>query len=171
MATPVARGEIVIGYSLGFGLMAVIQMIVLLTWALSSIEIGPVSIGLGIETAGSAVYAFLVVLLLALGAVSLGILVSTFARTELQVIQSIPLILVPQFLLSGVLFPVSSLPEILQPLVSIMPLHYAVDGLRQVFVAGADVTSTALLFNLGVLALFAGFFAVLASFTIRREVA
>jgi ABC-2 type transport system permease protein len=171
MATPVARGEIVIGYSLGFGLMAVIQMVVLLTWALTSIELGPVSIGLGIETAGSAVYAFLVVLLLALGAVSLGILVSTFARTELQVIQSIPLILVPQFLLSGVLFPVSSLPGILQPLVAIMPLHYAVDGLRQVFVAGADLTSTALLFNLSALTVFAGFFALLASFTIRREVA
>jgi ABC-2 type transport system permease protein len=171
MATPVARGEIVVGYSLGFGLMATIQMVVLLTWALSSLEVGPVSIGLGIETAGSAVYAFLVVMLLALGAVSLGILVSTFARTELQVIQSIPLILVPQFLLSGVLFPVSSLPQILQPFVAIMPLRYAVDGLRQVFVAGADLTSTALLFNLGVLGLFAAFFAVLASFTIRREVA
>ena len=171
MATPVARGEIVIGYSLGFGLMAVIQMVVLLTWALSSIEIGPVSIGLGIETAGSAVYAFLVVMLLAIGAVSLGILISTFARTELQVIQSIPLILVPQFLLSGVLFPVSSLPQILQPLVAIMPLHYAVDGLRQVFVAGADLTSVALLFNLFVLGCFAAIFALLASFTIRRDVA
>jgi ABC-2 type transport system permease protein len=171
MATPVARGEIVIGYSLGFGLMAVIQMVVLLTWALSSIELGPVSIGLGIETAGSAVYAFLVVMLLAIGAVSLGILISTFARTELQVIQSIPLILVPQFLLSGVLFPVSSLPQILQPLVAIMPLHYAVDGLRQVFVAGADLTSVALLFNLFVLGCFAAVFALLASFTIRREVA
>jgi ABC-2 type transport system permease protein len=170
MATPVTRGEIVTGYSLGFGLMAVIQMIVLLTWALTSIEIGPVAIGLGIETAGSAVYAFLVVMLLATGAVSLGILVSTFARTELQVIQSIPLILVPQFLLSGVLFPVSSLPGILQPLVAIMPLHYAVEGLRQVFVAGADLTSLALLFNLLVLGLFATLFAILASFTIRREV-
>ena len=171
MATPVARGEIVAGYSLGFGLLATVQMAVLLTWALGSLEIGPVHIGLGIETAGSAAYAFIVVLLLAIGAVSLGILVSTFARTELQVIQSIPLIMVPQFLLSGVLFPVSSLPEILQPLVAIMPLHYAVDGLRQVFVAGADLTSTALLFNLAVLATFAVIFAVLASLTIRREVA
>ena len=171
MATPVARGEIVAGYSMGFGLLATVQMVVLLTWALGSIEIGPVSIGLGIETAGSAIYAFIVVLLLAIGAVSLGILVSTFARTELQVIQSIPLVMVPQFLLSGVLFPVSSLPEILQPLVVIMPLHYAVDGLRQVFVAGADLTSAALLFNVGVLGAFAFIVGVIASLTIRREVA
>ena len=116
-------------------------------------------------------YAFLVVLLLALGAVSLGILVSTFARTELQVIQSIPLVLVPQFLLSGVLFPTSSLPAILQPLVVIMPVRYAVDGLRRVFVAGADLTSPALLLDLLVLGAFAAIFATLAALTIRREVA
>jgi ABC-2 type transport system permease protein len=177
MATPVARGEIVLGYSLGFGLMATVQMIVLLAWVLVSVRIpaiGPLpelSIGLGVASVGSAVYAFLVVLLLALGAVSLGILVSTFARTELQVIQSIPLVLVPQFLLSGVLFPTSSLPDILQPLVIIMPVRYAVDGLRQVFVAGADLASAALLWNLLVLALFAALFATLASLVIRREVA
>ena len=78
-------------------------------------------------------------LLLALGAVSLGIFLSTFARTELQIIQFIPIVLAPQFLLSGVLFPVSSLPDALKPLVSIMPLGYAVDGLRQVFIRGADL--------------------------------
>jgi ABC-2 type transport system permease protein len=177
MATPVARGEIVLGYSLGFGLLATIQMLVLLTWVLASVSIsaiGPApafSIGLGIASAGSAIYAFLVVLLLALGAVSLGILISTFARTELQVIQSIPLVLVPQFLLSGVLFPTSSLPEILKPLVVIMPLRYAVDGLRRVFVAGADLASTDLLIDLLVLGAVAGLFAILAALTIRREVA
>ncbi|HZW00805.1 MAG TPA: ABC transporter permease [Candidatus Deferrimicrobium sp.] len=177
MATPVARSEIVIGYSLGFGLMAALQMIVLLTWVLVSVRVpalGPLpefAVGLGVASAGSAIYAFLVVLLLALGAVSLGILVSTFARTELQVIQSIPLILVPQFLLSGVLFPTSSLPEILQPLVVIMPVRYAVDGLRQVFVAGADLGSAALLANLLILGVFAAVFATLASLIIRREVA
>lgn len=177
MATPVARGEIVLGYSLGFGLMAALQMIVLLAWVLFTVRlpsIGPVpelAVGLGVASAGSAVYAFLVVLLLALGAVSLGILVSTFARTELQVIQSIPLVLVPQFLLSGVLFPISSLPEVLKPLAVVMPVRYAVDGLRQVFVAGADLGSSALLTDLLVLALFAAVFATLASFVIRREVA
>ena len=177
MATPVARGEIVIGYSLGFGLMATVQMVVLLLWVLATVRIpaiGPLpelAVGLGVASAGSAVFAFLVVLLLAIGAVSLGILVSTFARTELQVIQSIPLVLVPQFLLSGVLFPTSSLPEILQPLVVIMPVRYAVDGLRHVFVAGADLGSSALLVDLLILGAFAAIFATLASLTIRREVA
>ena len=176
MATPVARGEIVAGYALGFGMFAVIQMAVLLTWVLGTVHVpalGPLpefSIGLGVATAGSALYAFLVVLLLALGAVSLGILISTFARTELQVIESIPIILVPQFLLSGVLFPLSGLPEVIQPLAYVMPVHYAVEGLRQVFVAGADLGTAALQANLIILTVFALSFATLASLTIRREV-
>ena len=101
---------------------------------------------------------------------NLGIFLSTFARTELQIIQFIPIVLVPQFLLSGVLFPVSSLPEIVKPFVPLMPLHYAVDGLRQVFVRGADVGVQALQVDLLVLLLVAVLFASLAALTIRRDV-
>jgi ABC-2 type transport system permease protein len=115
--------------------------------------------------------AFLVVVLLAVGAVSLGIFLSTFARTELQVIQFIPLVLVPQFLLSGVLFPVSTLPSVLKPLVPLMPLNYAVDGLRQVFIRGAGLDAGALQVDVVVLAAIAALFAAIASLTIRREVA
>ena len=176
LATPVTRSEIVTGYTLGFGLFATIQVIVLLTWALGTVHvpaIGPLptfGIGLGIPATGSPVLAFLVVLLLAVGAVSLGILLSTFARTELQVIQFIPLVLAPQFLLSGVIFPVSSLPSVLQPLVQFMPLSYAVDGLRQVFIRGADLAVGALQVDLAVLAAIAVLFGIVASRTIRREV-
>jgi ABC-2 type transport system permease protein len=176
MATPVKRGEIVAGYTLGFGLFAIVQVALLMTWVLGSVRIpaiGPLpafSVGLGVAIAGSPVMAFLVVLLLALGAVSLGIFLSTFARTELQIIQFIPLVLAPQFLLSGVLFPVSSLPGIIQPLAPILPLTYAIDGLRQVFIRGADLSVGALQLDLVVLAVIALFFAVIASLTIRRDV-
>ncbi len=176
LATPVARGEIVLGYTLGFGLFATVQVALLMAWALGSLQVpalGPLptfSVGLGIAVAGSPLLAFLVVLLLAVGAVSLGIFLSTFARTELQIIQFIPLVLAPQFLLSGVLFPVRTLPDILQPLVAIMPLSYAVDGLRQVFIRGADLGVAELQVDLVVLAVIAAFFAAVASLTIRREI-
>jgi ABC-2 type transport system permease protein len=176
MATPVTRGEVVLGYTLGFGLFATIQVAVLLLWALGSVHVGALgplpafSIGLGIAASGSPILAFLVVVLLAVGAVSLGIFLSTFARTELQIIQFIPIVLAPQFLLSGVLFPVSSLPSILQPLVAIMPLNYAVDGLRQVFIRGADLGVPALQLDLAVLGIVAAFFATIAALTIRRDV-
>ena len=176
LATPVSRGEIVLGYSLGFGLFATIQVLVLLAWTLLDVQvpaIGPLaafSVGLGVPVAGSPLLAFLVVMLLALGAVSLGILLSTFARTELQVVQFIPLVIVPQALLSGVLFPVSSMPDILQAIAQVLPLTYATDGLRQVVIRGADLGYGALQVDVLVLAAFVAVFAVLATATIRREV-
>jgi ABC-2 type transport system permease protein len=176
MATPVTRAEVVTGYALGFILFATVQVAILMTWVLGQVQvaaIGPMptfEVGLGVVTQGSPILAFGVVVLLALGAVSLGIFLSTFARTELQIIQFIPLVLVPQFLLSGVLFPVSSLPEIIKPLVKLMPLNYAVDGLRQVFVRGADLAVPELQLDLAVLAVVAVFFAAIASLTIRRDV-
>ena len=176
MATPVTRGEVVGGYTIGFGIFATVQVALLLAWSLGTVHVGAIgplpafAVGLGIPMAGSPLLAFLVVLLLAVGAVSLGIFLSTFARTELQVIQFIPIVLAPQFLLSGVLFPVSTLPDVLKPLVALMPLGYAVDGLRQVFIRGADLSVPALQGDLAVLALVAVFFAAIASLTIRRDV-
>ena len=176
LATPVSRGEIVLGYSLGFGLFATIQVIVLLGWTLLDLRIpgvGPLpafSLGLAVPVAGSPILAFLVVILLALGAVSLGILLSTFARTELQVVQFIPLVIVPQALLSGVLFPVSSMPDILQAIARVLPLTYATDGLRQVVIRGSDLSFGPLQADLLVLLAFVAVFAVLATATIRREV-
>jgi ABC-2 type transport system permease protein len=177
MATPITRGEVVLGYILGFGLFATIQVGLLLVWSFASVEVpalGPLPsfwIGLGLPIAGSPLLAYLVTVLAALGAVSLGIFVSTFARTELQVVQFIPIVIVPQFLLSGVLFPISGLPEVLQPFVWLMPMTYAADGLRQVLIAGADLGTAALQVDLLVLTGIAVFFTGIAALTIRREVA
>ena len=176
MATPVARGEVVAGYTLGFGLFAIVQVALLMTWVLGTVHvpaIGPLpdfSVGLGVPVAGSPLVAFVVVVVLAIGAVSLGIFLSAIARTELQIIQFIPIVLVPQFLLSGVLFPLSSLPAVIQPFAPFLPLTYAVNGLRQVFIAGAGLDAPELQFDLLVLAAFAVFFATIASLTIRRDV-
>jgi ABC-2 type transport system permease protein len=177
LATPVRRSEIVTGYSAGFGFFATLQVILIMAFALGTLHVpvfGPLpafSVGLGIANAGSPALAFLVALLLALGAVNLGIFLSTFARTELQVVQFIPIVIVPQALLCGLLWPISSLPELLQPIAKVLPLTYAIDGLREVLVKGADLSSAALRFDLAILAAIAVFLAVLASLTIRREVA
>jgi ABC-2 type transport system permease protein len=177
MATPITRGEVVLGYILGFGLFATIQVGLLLLWSFASVEVpalGPLPsfwVGLGLPIAGSALLAYLVTVLAALGSVSLGIFVSTFARTELQVVQFIPIVIVPQFLLSGVLFPISGLPEVLQPFVWLMPMTYAADGLRQVLIASADLGTPQLQLDLLVLSAIALFFAGIAALTVRREVA
>lgn len=182
LSTPVTRFEIVTGYSLGFGTFATIQVIFLTVFILNSVAIPsfdlPVvgatpafSIGLGVDSAGSPLLAFAIALLLSLGAVNLGIFLSTFARTELQVIQFIPLVIVPQALLSGILWPTERLPDVLRAISNVLPLTYAVDGLREVMLKGSDLTSNAVQTDLLVLAGIALFFVVLASTTIKREVA
>jgi len=177
VATPVTRAEIVLGYSIGFGIFATIQIAFLTVFILNSFqtpELGPIpslTIGLGVDAAGSPYLAFLIALLLSIGAVNLGIFLSTFARTELQVIQFIPLVIVPQGLLSGLLWPVEKLPDVLQAIAHVLPLTYAVEGLREVMLKGADLSSRTVQIDLVVLAGIALFFVALASTTIKREVA
>jgi ABC-2 type transport system permease protein len=177
LATPVTRAEIVFGYSIGFGVFATIQVIFLTLFILNSIDvpaIGPIpafSIGLGVDSAGSPILAFVIAFLLSIGAVNLGIFLSTFARTELQVIQFIPLVIVPQGLLGGLLFPVAQLPDVLNAIAHVMPLTYAIEGLREVMLKGADLSSQVVQLDLAVLAGIALFFIALASTTIKREVA
>ena len=177
LATPVTRGEIVTGYSLGFGVLAVVQVALLLIWLLSQVtvpSIGPLpsfTVGLGVPTAGSPALVYGITLLAALGAVNLGVFLSTYARTELQIIQFIPIVIVPQALLSGVLFPVAALPPILQPIAHLMPMTYAIEGLREVMIKGATLASSVVQVDLLFLAGVAILFVVLAARTIRREIA
>jgi ABC-2 type transport system permease protein len=177
LATPVAKAEIVVGYITGFGILATIQVIVLLTFSLADVHVpalGPLpafSLGLGVANAGSPLLVFAIVLLLAIGAVNLGIMLSTFARTELQVIQFIPIVIVPQGLLGGLIWPVASLPDVLQPVARVLPLTYGIEGLRGVLVRGAGLDDPTLQLDLAVLAAIAVLVALLATRTIRREVA
>ena len=176
MATPITSPEIVTGYSLGFGLFAMLQVIVFLTFSLASISvpaIGPLpsfGLGLGIYNAGSPVLVFAVTLLAALGSVNLAIFLSTYARTEFQIVQFIPLVIVPQAFLAGIFWPVVTLPPLLQPIARLLPLTYTIEGLRAVMIRGADLADQTLQVDLLYLAGAALFFAALATRTIRRQV-
>jgi ABC-2 type transport system permease protein len=172
LATPITKGEVVAGYSIGFGIFATIQVLIVMTFALMRLDVPLVgSVGLDVPSAGNPAVAFVIALVLALGAVSLGIFLSTFARTELQVIQFIPVVIVPQVLLSGILWPVETLPDALRPLSHVLPLTYAVDGLRDVLIRGYGLGAASVQLDLGVLLGVAVLFVVLAAATIRREVA
>jgi ABC-2 type transport system permease protein len=162
MASPLRRTEIVVGYLIGFTLVALVQAAEVLGFGL---------IVLDLYNAGSVWLIFGLEVLLAIGAVSLGIFLSTFARTEFQAVQFIPLVVVPQVLLSGLLVPVENEPEWLQVVSNVLPLTYAVDALREVMLKGADLGSELVLRDVGVLAAFCVVAVVAAAATLRREVA
>jgi len=162
MASPLRRGEIVIGYMLGFTVLALIQSIEVLVFALAVLKVhnqGSVALIFGIEA------------LMAIGAVNLGIFLSMFARTEFQAVQFIPLVIVPQFLLSGILFPVSSEPKPLQVLSDVLPLTYAVNGLRDVMVKGADLSWPSMQLDVGVVIGFVVLLIAAGTATLRRRIA
>jgi ABC-2 type transport system permease protein len=126
LATPLKRWEIVIGYVLGFGIFTMLQA-VLIAWFSTQV--------LGLMIMGSFWYVLLITLLMSLTALTLGIFLSAFANTEFQMIQFIPLVIVPQIFFSG-LFNMDNMAEWMQWLGKIMPLTYGSDALKNIMIRG-----------------------------------
>ncbi|GIP22453.1 ABC transporter permease [Paenibacillus sp. J22TS3] len=126
LSTPLKRWEIVLGYVAGYGIFTIVQAL-LISWYCIQV--------LGIMMVGSFGWVLLLTLLMSLTALTLGTLISAYANNELQMIQFIPIIIVPQLFLSG-LFPLDTLPEWLKKLEVIMPLAYGAKGLSDVMIRG-----------------------------------
>jgi ABC-2 type transport system permease protein len=73
--------------------------------------------------------------------------------------------------LSGLLIPVSQLPDYLRPLSAILPLTYANEALKAVMIKGFELADPLVLRDIGVLVLFGVIMAAGAVLSIRREVA
>ena len=127
LATPATRVEIILGYIIGLGVYALMQGATILVFSLFVLKT---------VYAGSIVLLFLIVVILSIVGVALGMLASSFARNEFQVVQYIPLLIIPQMLLGGTIVPVEDLPSILKPLAYSMPLTYANIALRDVMIKG-----------------------------------
>lgn len=161
MASPLRRGDIVSGYMAGFLTVAAAQAVEVALFTLYALHV---------HNQGNVGLVVLVTLLMALVAVNLGVFLSMFATTEFQAVQFIPLAIVPQVLLSGIVFPVSGEPGWLQAFSNLLPLTYGVDALRHIMLEGAGLTGRVLL-DLGVVAAFAVALIGAAAATLRRGVA
>lgn len=129
LATPVKRSDIVFGYLLGYGLLGFLQAVVI---CLAGIYI------LNIEIVGSLAAVVTVCVLFAFVALAFGLLLSTFAESEFQMMQFIPLIVVPQVFFSGIV-PLSSMAGWVQALGKILPLTYAGDAMTGIIMEGQSL--------------------------------
>ncbi|HWO95172.1 MAG TPA: ABC transporter permease [Bacillus sp. (in: firmicutes)] len=125
-SSPLRKWEIVIGYVLGFGIFTMVQASIIAAYAIYV---------LGMLMEGAFGYVLFITLLLSLTALTLGILLSAFANNELQMIQFIPLVVVPQIFFSG-LFNLDTISDWLSWIGPFTPLYYAADALRDVMVRG-----------------------------------
>lgn len=131
LATPVRRWEIVLGYILGFGIFTIIQAVLIAWFSVHIIHMMMV---------GSFILVLIITFLTAMVALTMGTALSAFAENELQMIQFIPLIVVPQVFFSGI-FDMSTMASWLQAIGRFMPLYYSADALKQIMIRGKGLNS------------------------------
>ncbi len=157
MTLPLSKLDLLAGYGLAFGLVAVGQATITAAVAFGL---------LGLDVAGSIVVVILLAVGNALLGMALGLLASAFAQTEFQAVQFMPAFVLPQFLLCGLLVARDQMAPVLEGISYVLPLTWAYDGL-QLAVDGGDAAliarDAAIVFAVTVLAL------ALAAATLRRR--
>ena len=132
LTTPLRRLDLLVAYGTAFSIAAAFQATlacIVAFWVL------------GFDTAGSPAWVFVIAIVNAVLGVGLGLLCSAFARTEFQAVQFIPLVMVPQLLLAGIIVPRALMPEWLHWISNAMPASYALEALQQVG-THAELTAT-----------------------------
>ncbi|MEV0172533.1 ABC transporter permease [Streptomyces sp. NPDC050803] len=123
LAMPLGKGDLIAGYALAFGTIAIVQSALTTALALW---------GLGLDVIGSPWLLLLIALLDALLGTALGLFVSAFAASEFQAVQFMPAVIFPQLLLCGLFTPRSNMHPVLEAISNVLPMSYAVDGMNEV---------------------------------------
>ena len=158
LTTPLGKADLVGGYALAFGAVAVVQ---------ATIASGLALWVFGLDVAGPQWLLVVVAVVDAVLGTAVGLLVSAFAATEFQAVQFMPAVVLPQFLLCGLLVPRDQMPTVLSYVSDALPLSYAVDAMRTV-TTRVGATGSALT-DVGVVLAFAVVAVTLGALTLRRR--
>ncbi|MCJ1777951.1 ABC transporter permease [Mammaliicoccus sciuri] len=126
LSSPIKKHEIILGYIIGYGAFAIIQTTLIVLYAIYVLQM---------VTEGNILLVFITNVLVSFIALTLGLLLSTFASSEFQMIQFIPLVVIPQVFFAGII-PVESMHKVLVYIAHIMPLYYAGDTIQNVMLRG-----------------------------------
>ncbi|PTE69171.1 ABC transporter permease [Staphylococcus devriesei] len=130
LSTSIRRSEIVFGYLIGYGLFAIIQTLIIVLFSIYL---------LNVNLAGSLWYVLLINILLAIIALVMGIFISTFANSEFQMVQFIPIVAIPQVFFSGI-FPLDNMASWLSNIGYLFPVRYAGNALTNIMIKGQGWT-------------------------------
>lgn len=158
LTTPIGKLDLLFGYALAFGLVAVVQGVILAVlghWAL------------GLDTAGSLWLVIVIAVADAILGMALGLLCSAFARTEFQAVQFMPAVVFPQLFLCGLFVARDQMNGVLRAISNVLPMTYAVQGLQEI---GAHQDPTGIMWrDLGIVVGAAIIALALAAATLRRR--
>ncbi|MCX5532921.1 ABC transporter permease [Streptomyces sp. NBC_00006] len=132
LSMPLGKADLIGGYALAFGTVAVVQSLLATGLALWVLDL---------DVTGSAWLLLLVALLDALLGTALGLFVSAFAASEFQAVQFMPAVIFPQLLLCGLFIARDQMQPILEGISDVLPMSYAVDGMNEVL-KHTDLTAT-----------------------------
>ncbi|WP_300610720.1 ABC transporter permease [Trebonia sp.] len=158
MAMPLGKLDLLAGYAIAFGLVACVQVTVVLVISLT---------WLGVSTPGSAVPMAVIAVLDAVLGMSLGLFASAFARSEFQAVQFMPALVLPQALLCGLVVARSAMTPVLRWLSDVLPLSYAVDAMQRIGASAA--WSAAVSADVAVILAFTAVALVGGALTLRRR--
>ena len=131
MMTPIRRWQVTAGYTLGYGVFAILQSVLICVYVLYVLKM---------PCAGSVGLIFLIMLINAMVAVLFGAMVSIVATSEMQVVQFIPTLIIPQVFFCG-LIPQDTIPLGLGNLGYITPVFYSAESIRRVLIEGAGFSA------------------------------
>jgi ABC-2 type transport system permease protein len=158
LASPVSKMDIVTGYLLGLLLFALIQTLIMFFYMVYVLDV---------SYQGHLWQILVFQVLIGINAVCLGTFFSAFARNEFQMIQFIPLIIVPQVFMSGLFIPTNQLPVVLEWISKFLPLTYGVEGIKALMLQGQGLLDIGK--DIGVLAAYAVVLLILAGLTLKQK--
>lgn len=156
LMTPIKRWEVIAGYTLGFSFFSAIQSTIIVLFT---------KYALGMSFVGPLPYAILIMILLSITAVSIGAFISIFSNNEFQIMQFIPIIIVPQIFFSGIIS-LDTIPFGLDKVAYFMPIYHGCEGLYQIMTR--PTTFIDILPNISILLLITFVFSIINVLVLKK---
>lgn len=129
--TPVTSFELIVGKLIPYTIIGFVDMIVALFLG---------NIIFGVVVKGSMALLILLGTLFLICSLTMGMLISTVSRTQLQAMQASIALLLPSVLLSGFMFPREAMPKIIYYMSNLLPMTYFLQILRGIIVKGVGIS-------------------------------
>ena len=127
LVTPIKSWELMLGKLIPYMLMGFVNILIVLALAV---------VLFGVPMRGSLVFMLGISGLFMVGSLGLGLLISTVSQTQMQASQLASLILMPNMMLSGFMFPIANMPTWLQPITYLLPMRYFLTCVRGIMMKG-----------------------------------